>query len=139
MGCVLSDYRLRFNMRSKKDGSGKANAVYKVGSALWGVLYSIPDEDLPRLDIGEEGYRRIEKEVHSGKASLGRAWVYVAKTPSAGTIRPYEWYKRFLVEGAREHGLPADTLQALEAIEAERDPDAERDRNRRTLKCEESG
>ena len=36
MGCVLSDYRLRFNMRSKKDGSGKANAVYKVGQRALG-------------------------------------------------------------------------------------------------------
>ncbi len=139
MRCVLSDYRLRFNMLSKKDGSGKANAVWEVGSVLWGVLYSIPDGDLPTLDIGEDGYRRIEKEVHSGKASLGLAWVYVAKTQAAGTIRPYEWYKRFLVDGAREHGLPTDTLEVLEAIEAERDPDAERDRNRRTHKCEESG
>ena len=44
------------------------------------------------------------------------------------------WWK-----GSREHGLPADTVEVLEAIEVERDPDAERDRNRRMLRCEEGG
>ncbi|WP_235272578.1 MULTISPECIES: gamma-glutamylcyclotransferase [Halomonadaceae] len=41
-------------------------------------------------------------------------------------MRPYMWYKHHVVAGAREHGLPAAYVRALESIEARTDPDNER-------------
>ena len=41
----------------------------------------------------------------------------VAKPSQEVGLRPYSWYKRFLVEGARSHGLPADYITMLEALE----------------------
>jgi gamma-glutamylcyclotransferase len=64
------------------------------------------------------------------------AWVYVAKKPKDDpTLRPYTWYKRFLVEGAREHTLPPEYIVDLERIEATHDPDPQRDREKRALAC----
>lgn len=40
--------------------------------------------------------------------------------------RPYHWYKAFVVEGAREHGLPQEYLQMLESAPSVPDPDCAR-------------
>ena len=37
-------------------------------------------------------------------------------------LRPYSWYKHFLVEGARAHRLAEDYISTLEAIEAGKIP-----------------
>jgi hypothetical protein len=46
---LLTGYRLLFNKEST-DGSGKANVEAQVGAQVWGVLYSIPIEDLATLE-----------------------------------------------------------------------------------------
>jgi hypothetical protein len=132
----LPDYSLRFNKKST-DASGKANVESREGEEVWGVLYTIPDADLQVLDKGEAGYKRIPKQV-VGSAGPVEAWVYVAKTPSNDrSLRPYSWYKCFLVEGARSHGLPPDYIARLEAIEAVEDQDLERGRRKQRLICDE--
>jgi gamma-glutamylcyclotransferase (GGCT)/AIG2-like uncharacterized protein YtfP len=132
---LLAGYRLVFNKPSN-DGSGKANVDPQEGSQVWGVLYSIPDEDLPMLDEGEVSYRRIQLPVTTTDGAQHEAWVYLASQPKDDAqLRPYTWYKRFLVEGAREHALPADYITELESIVAAEDPDVDRDRRKRTLAC----
>jgi AIG2 family protein len=64
------------------------------------------------------------------------AWVYTAKRPNNNiTLRPYAWYKRFLVEGATEHSLPKDYIAALAQIEAQKDINERRDSKKRALGC----
>ena len=133
---VLTGYRLVFNKKSTRDNSGKANVEPYGASDVWGVLYTIPDSDLPRLDKGEIGYHRVQSHVQTPDGTSIDAWVYVASAPDPGpALRPYTWYKRFLVEGAREHALPAHYIAALEQIEADPDPDTRRDQERRGLAC----
>ena len=137
VAAVLSGYELRFNKRSQ-DGSGKANIEPLTGMELWGVLYTVSDADLKKLDQGEVGYRRSSVTVRLADMTLVGAWVYVAVTPvtpDETPLLPYEWYKRFLVEGAREHGLPNDYVTLLEAVKAIHDADSERDRQKRALNC----
>jgi len=75
--------------------------------------------------------------VRMNDADIMNAWVYLASEPSNdAALRPYTWYKRFLVEGAREHSLPAQYIATLENIEAVQDTDAARDRGKRALACE---
>jgi hypothetical protein len=50
-------------------------------------------------------------------------------------LRPYSWYKRFVVEGARQHGLPADYIAGIEALPAAEDPDQNRDVENRATPC----
>lgn len=131
---LLLDYQLRFNKRSN-DGSGKANVEPISGGQVWGVLYTIPDAHLINLDDGEVGYNRERMSVSTTDGAL-TAWVYVARNPNDdATLRPFTWYKRFLVEGAREHRLPMEYIEALERVEADQDQDEERDRVKRALEC----
>lgn len=131
---VLPGYRLQFNKKSTEDKSGKANVVSHEGSDVWGVLYSISDNDLNKLDKGEGGYRRMRVQVRLTDNTNTDAWLYVARRPNndAG-LRPYTWYKQFIVEGAREHFLPADYIATLENIDATQDANGERDRRKRAL------
>jgi hypothetical protein len=68
------------------------------------------------------------------------AWVYVATKPRNDPIlRPYTWYKRFLVEGSHEHSLPEEYIAALERIEATEDVNKQRDNEKRALNCGAAG
>jgi gamma-glutamylcyclotransferase len=127
---------LRFNKESRRDGSGKANVEPRVGEVVWGVLYTVRNADLQTLDYGEgQGYCRRNIPVRTTDGPT-EAWVYFARNPSLDpALRPYTWYQRFLIEGAREHGLPADYIEALERIEANDDMDQQRDAEKRALIC----
>lgn len=116
---LLFGYRLVFNKKRTIDNSGKANVERREGSDVWGVLYTIPDGDLHTLDEGEGGYHREQLSVGLPDNTNTDAWVYIATRPThdAG-LRPYTWYKRFLVEGAREHSLPPEYIAELKRIEA---------------------
>jgi gamma-glutamylcyclotransferase (GGCT)/AIG2-like uncharacterized protein YtfP len=136
-GCsaLLTGYRLLFNKPST-DSSGKANVELHEGSQVWGVLYSIPDADLTVLDQGEVGYQRVKLSVTTPDGEKHDAWVYIASRPSnAAGLRPFTWYTRFLVEGAREHALPPDYIATLENIETVQDANEGRDRRKRALSC----
>lgn len=134
---VLRGYRLKFDKRSTRDDSGKANVEAHTDSDLWGVLYCVPDADLEKLDRGEGGYGRRLLRVHGLDNSVSDAWVYVALKPSGDpTLRPYTWYTRFLIEGAREHALPAEYVERLGCLEAVEDTDKGRDQCMRALACE---
>jgi gamma-glutamylcyclotransferase len=132
---LLSNYRLLFNKESD-DGSGKANAEPHPGEHVRGVLYTIPDADIQTLDDGENGYCRRELPVKRSDGGVTEAWVYLASEPSNNpALRPYAWYKRFLVEGAREHALLPAYIAELEQIAAAQDPKPERDRKMRAIVC----
>lgn len=117
-----------------RDGSGKADARADADpdARVWGVVYAMPQADRPTLDRAEGGYRAVEVEVlMDGGGRLG-AFLYeaVASRLDPG-LRPYTWYRAYLLDGAREHGLPADYVAALEAVPAVKDPDPGRDRRNR--------
>lgn len=134
---VLSGYLLAFNKKSTEDLSGKANVTAREGSEVWGVLYAVSSADKKKLDEGEGGYKPVRLPVRLEDNSTVDAWVYVAKKPDGDpALRPFTWYKRFLVEGAREHALPPAYIAILETIEAVQDEDAVRDKKKRALTCQ---
>jgi hypothetical protein len=94
----LDGYVLRFN-KGSTDGSGKANVEPLAGSAVWGVLYSITQEELKKLNAGEKGYTPVRITIPTTKGEE-QCWMHIADRTVNG-LRPYSWYKRFLVEGAR--------------------------------------
>ncbi len=107
----LAGYSLKFNKLSN-DGSGKANVVPERERDVWGVLYAIPYTQLLLLDRGECGYARMSMSVET-KSGAVDAWVYVATLSRDAFLRPYSWYKRFLVQGAGSHDLPAAVRHCL--------------------------
>ncbi|WP_419806345.1 gamma-glutamylcyclotransferase family protein [Terriglobus sp.] len=134
---MLDGYVLRFN-KQNTDGSGKATIFQSPGNPLWGVLYEVPTADVSMLDGGEQGYGR-EIAIVLVEDQPVTAWLYIAKRPVTTTrLHPYSWYKRLIVEGAREHTLPPDYIARLEAIEDHLDPNQTRHAQRMSLLCSAS-
>ena len=136
-GALLKRHKLSFRKRSQ-DGSGKADVIPSMsrGARVWGVLYDVDVQGLARLDAGEQGYRRRQARVLLCNGRGVKVWIYVSvRNQRDKSLRPYTWYKRFLVEGAKEHRLPKSYVASLEGIPAIQDPNRERDRRKRNLTC----
>jgi hypothetical protein len=95
------------------DGSGKANLREDAAAFVWGALYAVDPGDLERLDRHETGYERVTVEVGWRDARVA-AHTYRSARTTPDPV-PFAWYKRLVIDGAREHGLPADWILALEA------------------------
>ncbi|MDX1648738.1 MAG: gamma-glutamylcyclotransferase family protein [Myxococcota bacterium] len=110
----LADHRLTVDKRGH-DGSAKANVVAHPGERVWGVLYDLPRVQLETLDRFEGGYERLEIEVKRLEGGLVAAVTY-RSTLRVEDWLPFDWYHAHLVQGAREHGLPAEWIARLEAL-----------------------
>ena len=104
-----------------RDGSGKATLVDAPGAFVWGVVYAIDPRDWRRLDRFERGYARISLLVTWEREQRVAATSYVAPE-TAPDPTPFGWYKRLIVDGAREHGLPAAYVAELERLPERDDP-----------------
>ena len=112
--------RLRLDKRGN-DGSGKANLALTGGEGAWGVVYRIDTEYWEQLDACEPGYDRVPVDLLTEMGEVLTAHTYVARILTDSPI-PFDWYKRLLVEGAREHALPAGWIARLEELPEKLDP-----------------
>ena len=132
----LKRHSLHWHKRSN-DGSGKCDAEITTSESdiVWGVLYKIKQSEKRCLDEAEglgSGYAEKEVDIVTEQGVV-RALMYYA-TKKDSSLRPYHWYKAFVVAGAREHGLPEHYLRILETVQSIEDPDSKRsDRNERVL------
>ncbi|MER9385895.1 gamma-glutamylcyclotransferase family protein [Mesorhizobium sp. M0435] len=121
---TLPGHALRFHKRST-DKSGKCNAVASENdSCVSGVLFSFDPADRAKLDEAEgvgSGYEHATVTVINNKGRRRKVLTYLA-TPDYidDGLKPYRWYKDFVLAGGREHGLPleyiAEWIQSVEAI-----------------------
>ena len=127
---VLKSHILRFHKRSRKDGSGKCNAYYTgtESDEVIGVVFDIEPTERAALDIVEglgRGYHEKTVCVETTDGVI-RAFMYEAdNTAIDDALKPFTWYKKLVVQGAREHGLPEDYIQQIEAVPADGDPGGE--------------
>ena len=133
----LHGHELKWHKRSN-DGSGKCDVVSAKDEKriVYGVLFEIAESEKRELDRAEglgNGYEeKLVQVVFEGKP---RTVTLYAATNTNSSLKPYTWYKAFVVAGANEHRLPSDYLKQLEAVEAVQDSDRERhDRNTQLLK-----
>ena len=124
----LHGYELQWHKRSQ-DGSGKCDVVKAntPSAIVYGVLYEMPMSEKPALDAAEglgKGYDEKNAEV-SFKGATRTISVYYA-TDIDPTLKPYTWYKAFVVAGAKEHEIPATYIERLVATDAMEDPNPER-------------
>lgn len=133
---VLHDYRVIWIKRSV-DGSGKCGIVSSTDcdGVVWGRLFDVDPRELAALDQAEgagHGYERRTVFAHVDGTSV-EAVTYVAIEMAEG-LRPYDWYKRLVVAGAMESGLPEAYIEELSTVPSVRDTDvARRDAARRLL------
>jgi hypothetical protein len=108
-------------------GESYANLVPEAGAETYGVLFELEAEDLAHVELTEGvligNYRRVDvvaEPLRRGASVAAATLVADARDP---TLAPSERYRALLVEGAREHGLPADWITFLEGLPAR--PDTE--------------
>ena len=110
-----------FNKRSTEDGSGKANLVDSPDAVTWGVIYDIDDDDMPTLDRIEGGYDRCLVQICRPGGDVVEAVAYVSNNLTDDPTA-FDWYKQYLLSGAREHNLPQDYIAELEQLPSKPDP-----------------
>lgn len=129
----LSGYVLRFHKRSR-DGTGKCNALYTGDPAdfVLGVLFSIAQAHRAALDSYEgagKGYDAVQVEVAPDSGAPVRALTYLAGASHIDDqLRPTSEYFEYVLQGAREHGLP-EAYIASKIIGFERDLIADESRS----------
>ena len=124
----LSGHQLHFHL-SGSDDSGKCNVLETGDPAdvVHGVLYELDADRLERLHAAEGApYAFVELDIVAADRTY-RAATYRGRTAYLDdTLVPYDWYCAFVLEGAREHGLPADYVARLAAVENRSDSDTAR-------------
>lgn len=124
---IVRGKRLTFDKVSD-DGSGKCSIEEgEPGASVYGVLFNIMQEEKIALDRVEgvgKGYEctTVQVEIPSGLVS---AVTYIATRRDA-SLKPYHWYKKLVVAGAREHKLPQEYVDYIGRVESIDDPNIER-------------
>jgi hypothetical protein len=133
----LLKYRLCFHKRSS-DGSGKCNAFATAASndSVFGVVYEISPAEKPALDCAEglgSGYQDEHVMVQPSDGQQGEVQTYIADSDATDDrLKPYSWYKDFVLKGAHEHGLPLEYIHSyIELVLPVTDPDRKREQSRR--------
>lgn len=132
---ALVGFRLAFNKRGA-DGSAKCNIVPGHESdVVHGVIWCLRAGDKRALDAVEGPAYYCWWHLLPAAGREYPVFTYVARPGMTTDERqPYDWYRAFVIAGAREHVLPGAYLDALHAVSDQPDPDPERaERNRLIL------
>jgi len=127
----LPRHELRFDKVSNKDGSGKCHVVEVEESRnVHGAVFQIAAEDEGKLDAAEGfgyGYDKKEVVVLCPQGNQISAFTYVA-TNIDPDLKPFSWYMRHVLEGAKALKLPGAHIKRLAAVEVIVDPDTDREK-----------
>ena len=101
-------------------GHGFANLAADPDAEVFGVLYDLSAEELAHVELTEGvtlgNYRQIEVDVvRVATDERTRAFTLVSDRRDP-QLRPSTIYMARLIEGAEEHGLPAQWIAHLRAI-----------------------
>ena len=129
-GCIIG-YVLRFHKKSV-DGSAKCNAFYTGirRDKVYGVIYEINENEKAKLDAAEGlgfGYNEKRNQKIIANKGIVNTFMYEAdKEYIDETLLPYEWYKIYVEEGAKNYKLPRIYQERITATRVKIDPDEER-------------
>jgi len=115
----LAGYRLCFNIPVGPGERGVANVEVAADARLCGALYLLTAPDCERLDnsegVGVGLYRRVPVEVVTGNGERVGGFTYQSSAVTVGR-KPSPRYMGLLLEGAHQHGLPAEWVAHLQAF-----------------------
>ncbi|MCT3773372.1 gamma-glutamylcyclotransferase [Elizabethkingia anophelis] len=137
----IKGYTIKCNKVST-DGSSKANIIKTDNDddIVWGVIFEIDDSEKSNLDEYEQGYNDSILSFLDSENNPHEAQVYIADESAVNEeLLPYDWYKEYIVSGAKENNLPKEYIEKLEAIKFIEDSNIERrDKNLSILKKTET-
>ena len=136
---VLCNHLLTFNKFSRKDRSGKCTIECAKSDKVYGVLFEINEDQECCLDAVEGvskgnsskgGYKKIKvdikiietrepKKYKCGETVCG-VKTYQATKPCQN-LKPYTWYKKHVLVGAKEQNLPQRYIDYLKSFDAVKD------------------
>ena len=126
----LNDYRLCFNIPIGPGERAVANIEPQPGARTCGALYLLSADQCEHLDrtegVPQGVYRRITVPIVTEPADVIEAFAYQSSL-TTDDRKPSPRYMGLIMEGARQHGLPATWLELLQGFELaidERKPSA---------------
>jgi hypothetical protein len=120
------------------DKSAKCNACASGNdNSVIGILFSFDPAERAELDKAEgvgSGYEHAMVTVINDKGRRRKVLTYLATSDYIDdSLKPYGWYKDFVLAGGKEHGLPPEYIaEFIESVEAIEDPDETRDKKQRS-------
>lgn len=126
----LTGHHFRFH-KIGRDGSAKTNIPHSIKSEdqIYGALFQIAPQEKAILDKIEnlhEGYEEYKISLETSHQEV-QAFTYIAPDDFRDdTLIPFDWYKAFVVLGARMSGLPKEYICLLEGFPEKPDSDEER-------------
>ena len=125
----LDSHRLHFN-KPGGDASGKCG-IEPVAEDHYvlGVLYRMHVNEKSVLDrIEGVGHGYIDRPIRvNGENGIVDCFTYYP-TQHGNGLPPWDWYKAFVLGGAKENGFPEDYIAMIDAVEHRVDPDPDRRR-----------
>ena len=116
MPAVLANFHIEFRRFSTNLGGGISTIQPAPGEIVHGVLFTIPRAEIEALDVLEnvpDGlYARDTFMMLDATGAWRRAELYRIVTPE-GPFAPADQYIDWMLEGAREHGLPDDYIAGI--------------------------
>ncbi|CAI5442274.1 unnamed protein product [Caenorhabditis angaria] len=111
----LENFALRFVHNSSRWQGALATVIETPGNDVWGCVWKIPKEYSESLDKQESGYHRLNVTLQTPEGPI-TCRTYQFSNLQANFTLPSPHYKLVIVEGGKEHNLPAEYIKNLEEI-----------------------
>ncbi len=117
----LKKYKLKFH-KLGKDGSGKCNIFFTGDKKdrVYGIIYDIKDQEIKQLDMFERGYKKKFLYLEEIKEEI--FFYFATREFINDSLKPYNWYKEFVLEGAKHFNLPRKYITTIEKVDSVEDP-----------------
>lgn len=122
---LIPDHGLKFHKVGKIDGSGKCNIIAG-GPGVYVAIFELVETDRSELD-GHEGLG-FGYDHHTIQVDgCGACSTYIATADAIDdALVPTDWYKEYVLRGARFHRFPPAYISALESQPSVVDSDKDR-------------
>ncbi len=121
----LAGHKLVFN-KCGGDGSGKCTVVENQDHDVWGTICQLNTEQKLKLDYFEgvgHGYNVVFKNIVMQDQTI-KALLYQAQLDAMDDgLAPFDWYKEFVLTGARHHRFPDEYVKIIDSVVAIPDQD----------------
>ena len=124
----LTQHQLVFHKQGA-DQSGKCTVVPHFSHDVWGVIYEINNQQKQKLDFFEgvgHGYSAVYYDIEYRGDTIN-ALLYQAQLDAMDDgLLPFDWYKAYVLSGAKNHQLPDAHIKHIELTPCIIDPDQQR-------------